>query len=275
MSPYHMTNNCTAKEGWTWTHRIHTAVDTHVSSVMVFIKAILKTWQGGPHSDEDLAASIPSQNASVIRMMVLPQMMKKLNPSVVFLSLNTSQLKLWHWTSVAGFHEHFFGDTAHFLSHVIVVSADWMDAVTLRVCIFSYLTGESLFSSFFPFDRRPFFFLFARSWESRGSNRMWGALVGLRGLMVPGRRGRTIGDGARSGATSLSTLSVVSAETWRGKWLGGGGWDYKRRNTFTCLSVYLSVCLTECLCFSLRVKCHHTESPSELWCVHWTHRRFK
>lgn len=76
-----------------------------------------------------------------------------------------------------------------------------------------YLTGDSLFSSFFPFDRRPFFFLFARSWESRGSSGMWGLLVGLRGLMVPGRRGRTIGDGTRAGVASWSTASVVSVVT--------------------------------------------------------------
>ncbi|KAA8584181.1 hypothetical protein FQN60_007966 [Etheostoma spectabile] len=47
-----------------------------------------------------------------------------------------------------------------------------------------------------------------RSW-SRGSldsRGMRGPLVGLRGLMVPGRRGRTIGDGARTGVASLLTV---------------------------------------------------------------------
>lgn len=77
-----------------------------------------------------------------------------------------------------------------------------------------YFTGESLFSSFFPLESSPFFFLLARSWGSRESSGVWGTLIGLRGLMVPGRRGRTIGDGARTGVESLSAVSVVSVGTW-------------------------------------------------------------
>lgn len=84
-----------------------------------------------------------------------------------------------------------------------------------------YFTGESLFSSFFPLESSPFFFLFARSWGSRGSSGVWGTLVGLRGLMVPGRRGRTIGDGARTGVASLPAVSVVSVGTWGERWWGG------------------------------------------------------
>lgn len=79
------------------------------------------------------------------------------------------------------------------------------------------MTGDSLFSSFLPFDRRLFFFLLARSWEPWGSRGMWGALEGLRGLMVPGRRGRVIGDGARTLTSVSSTLSLVSVVTCREK----------------------------------------------------------
>jgi len=90
-----------------------------------------------------------------------------------------------------------------------------------------YFTGESLFRSFFPLESNPFFFLFARS-RSRGSREssgMWGLLMGLRGLMVPGRRGRTMGDGARTGVASLSTASAVSVVTWGEKrWGGVGAW---------------------------------------------------
>lgn len=80
------------------------------------------------------------------------------------------------------------------------------------------MTGDSLFSSFLPLDRRLFFFLLASSWEPWGSRGMWGALEGLRGLMVPGRRGRVIGDGARTLASGSSTLSLVSVVTCREKW---------------------------------------------------------
>lgn len=77
------------------------------------------------------------------------------------------------------------------------------------------MTGDSLFSSFLPLDSRLFFFLLARSWEPWGSRGMWGALEGLRGLMVPGRRGRVIGDGARTLTSVSSTLSLVSVVTYR------------------------------------------------------------
>lgn len=39
--------------------------------------------------------------------------------------------------------------------------------------------------------------------------------------MVPGRRGRTIGDGARTGVVSLLTASVVSVVACEEKWWGG------------------------------------------------------
>lgn len=81
----------------------------------------------------------------------------------------------------------------------------------------AYLTGDSLFSSFLPFDRRLFFFLFARSCEPWGSSGIWGTLDGLRGLIVPGRRGRVIGEGARTGTSVPSTLSLVSVDTCREK----------------------------------------------------------
>lgn len=79
----------------------------------------------------------------------------------------------------------------------------------------SYFTGESLFRSFFPLESSPFFFLFAISSSrgSRGSRGRRGPLAGLMGLMVPGRRGRAMGDGARTGAATLSTVSVVSVAT--------------------------------------------------------------
>lgn len=82
----------------------------------------------------------------------------------------------------------------------------------------AYLTGDSLFSSFLPFDRRLFFFLWARSCEPWGSSGIWGTLDGLRGLIVPGRRGRVIGEGARMGTSVPSTLSLVAVDTCREKW---------------------------------------------------------
>ena len=84
-----------------------------------------------------------------------------------------------------------------------------------------YFTGESLFRSFFPLESSPFFFLFARSLGSLGSSGTWEPLVGLRGLMVPGRSGRTIGDGARTGVVMLLAVSVVSVVTWGDMWWGG------------------------------------------------------
>lgn len=39
--------------------------------------------------------------------------------------------------------------------------------------------------------------------------------------MVPGRRGRTMGDGARTGMASLSAVSVVSVVTWGERRWGG------------------------------------------------------
>ncbi len=128
------------------------------------------------------------------------------------------------------------GDKAHILSDMCCwIRVDCMDAIYRAqqvhvlymyafLFFFFYFTGESLFSSFFPLESSPFFFLFARSWESRGSlgsSGRRGPLVGLRGLMVPGRRGRTIGDGARTGVASLSTVSVVSVVTWGEKRWGG------------------------------------------------------
>lgn len=83
---------------------------------------------------------------------------------------------------------------------------------------FGYLTGDSLFSSFLPFDRRLFFFLFARSCEPWVSRGIWGILEGLRGLIVPGRRGRVIGEGARMGMSVSSSLSLVSVVTCRERW---------------------------------------------------------
>lgn len=126
------------------------------------------------------------------------------------------------------------------------IGVDCVDAIytacarIAHVCFFFffYFTGESLFRSFLPLESSPFFFLFARSWSrgSRGSMGMWGHLVGLRGLMVPGRRGRTIGDGARTGGASLSSalvVSVGSVVTWGRKRLGEewrhGAGHYKRK----------------------------------------------
>lgn len=129
----------------------------------------------------------------------------------------------------------------------------------LIIIILCYFTGESLFSSFFPLESSPFFFLFARSWESRASrvsSGMRGPLEGLRGLMVPGRRGRTIGDGARTGATlSLSTVSVVSVVAWGerrwgrcgGMGVGVGGSALQKKqpvHTADKASVCLSFCLS-------------------------------
>ncbi len=125
------------------------------------------------------------------------------------------------------------GDKAHILS--VVCGSElivWMQYTEPSMCTYCtcmlfvdfYFTGESLFSSFFPLESSPFFFLFARSWASRGSrgsSGRWGPLVGLRGLMVPGRRGRTIGDGARTGVALLSTVLVVSGVTWGEKRWGG------------------------------------------------------
>lgn len=82
-------------------------------------------------------------------------------------------------------------------------------------------TGDSLFSNFFPLESIPFFFLFARSWGSLRSSGTWWPLEGLIGLIVPGRRGRTIGDGARTGVVMLLAVSVFSAVTWGDKWWGG------------------------------------------------------
>ena len=123
--------------------------------------------------------------------------------------------------------------------------------------VLCYFTGESLFSSFFPLESSPFFFLFARSWESRGSrvsSGMRGPLEGLRGLMVPGRRGRTIGDGARTGATlSLSTVAVVSVAAWgERRWgevwrHGGGGGGQRITNEATFTLQIRPVCLSVCL----------------------------
>lgn len=113
--------------------------------------------------------------------------------------------------------------------------------------VFFYFTGESFFRSFFPLESSPFFFLFARSWESRGSTGMWGPLVGLRGLMVPGRRGRTIGDGARTGVVSLLTASVVSVVACEEKWWGGmevWGSILQMNQLFHTETLSLSLCVS-------------------------------
>lgn len=139
-------------------------------------------------------------------------------------------------------------------SHLLSVRSEptaWMLYTEPRTyCTFMLLwfhfTGDSLFSSFFPLERSPFFFLFAKSWGSLGSSGRLAPLVGLRGLMVPGRRGRTIGDGARTGVGMLLAVSVVSEVTWGDKWWGGVGagghlWQFKQHFHSSKLSCSISV----------------------------------
>lgn len=49
-SPYHMTNNFTAKECWTWMHRIHTTV----------VYSVLKQWTHTKCCDDNFSAPISS-----------------------------------------------------------------------------------------------------------------------------------------------------------------------------------------------------------------------
>lgn len=102
------------------------------------------------------------------------------------------------------------------------------DCIIVPVTWGAYLTGDSRFNSFLPFDRRPFFFLLARSCEPWGSSGIRGTLDGLRGLMVPGRRGRLIGEGARVGTSVPSSLSLLSVDTCRES--GGRVESVKRDN---------------------------------------------
>lgn len=64
----------------------------------------------------------------------------------------------------------------------------------------SYFYFENFWSSFFPLESRPFFFLDARS---------RGPLAGLSGLTGPtGSKGRTVGEAGLPGAGAGTVLST-------------------------------------------------------------------
>lgn len=134
---------------------------------------------------------------------------------------------IWHYTK-----RHWFWITEE-LDHIQSGSSSPGENIRkwsgYAVHVGFYLAGDSRLSSFLPLERSPFFFLLAKSWAlpvSRG--RLGILLVGLSGLMVPGSSGRTIGDGARTGVTSLSTRvsGVIWGERWWGRKQGSvGRWN--------------------------------------------------
>lgn len=77
--------------------------------------------------------------------------------------------------------------------------------------------------------------------------------------MVPGRRGRTIGDGARTGVVSLLTASVVSVVACEEKWWGGmeaWGSILQMNQLFHTETLSLSLCVSSAkLCLKKHFIC--------------------